>query len=79
MLRGIQVKEYFKEHPECAERLKNISIPLNFPYQNENREVEERPLEVDDIQFITFEGWEGQKGVFAWYYPLGIPHYCKID
>lgn len=37
-----------------------------------------RLLTVDDISFITFEGWQGERGVFAWYYPNGVPHYMKI-
>ena len=78
MLEGIQVKEYFKEHPECADKLKDISVQTKFPHQAKDGEDIYRPLEIDDISFITFEGWEGQKGVFAWYYPLGVPHYCNI-
>lgn len=79
MLEGIQVKEYFEKHPECAEKLKGIRFQYKLPQTFEPDEELYRPLEISDIHFISFEGWEGQKGVFAWYYPCGVPHYAKID
>jgi len=78
MLEGKQVLDYFKEHPECAEKLKNIKYQFRHPKTFEPDEELYRSLEVSDISFITFEGWEGQKGVFAWYYPCGVPHYTQI-
>ena len=78
MLEGKQVLDYFKKHPECAEKLKNIKYQFRHPKTFEPDEELYRPLEVSDISFITFEGWEGQKGVFAWYYPCGVPHYTQI-
>ena len=70
MLEGKAVKEYFKKHPESLKAIENI--------QFQEEEDIYRALTVDDIHFISFEGWEGQKGVFAWFYPCGVPHYCKI-
>ena len=71
MLKGKAVKEYFNEHPESLKAIENIQ------FQEGNEDIC-RQLTVDDIHFISFEGWEGQKGVFAWFYPCGVPHYCKI-
>lgn len=78
MLEGKAVKEYFNKHPECLKAIENIQFQSKYPYQAEENEDIYRPLTVNDIQFISFEGWEGQKGVFAWYYPCEIPHCCKI-
>ena len=78
MLKGKAVKEYFKEHPESLKAIENIQFQFKLPSQAEGNEDIYRALTVDDIHFISFEGWEGQKGVFAWFYPCGVPHYCKI-
>ena len=77
MLSGEDVKKYFSEHPECVESLKGVKYQFKFPENDPNEEIY-RPLQIEDIHFISFEGWEGQKGVFAWYYPLGVPHYIQI-
>ena len=52
-------------------------------YLSENPIFEENiknmGLSVSDIRYITFEGWFGESGIFAWHYPEGVPHYCRID
>ena len=69
MLQGEEVKKYFNAHPEYAKKLEGIEYTDGEIY---------RPLTVEDIRFITFNGWDGEKGVLAWYFSLGEPHYCKI-
>lgn len=78
MLKGKEVKKYFEEHPECVKKLEGIKFQYKFPVTHEPNEEIYRPLTVEDISYISFEGWEGQKGVFAWYYPCGVPHYTQI-
>lgn len=78
MLEGEVVKKYFEDHPEAIKALEGIRVQYKFPETFEPDEEIYRPVTVDDIRFISFEGWEGQKGVFAWFYPLGVPNYCKI-
>lgn len=79
MLTGEQVKKYFANHPEAVKCLEGIEWQNKIEYQlKEGEELIKRPLAVDDVEFITLKGWEGQAGIFAWYYPCDIPHYCKI-
>ena len=78
ILEGDQVKEYLENHPECMEKLQGVRYQFALPKTFSDDEVIERPLEVSDIERISFKGWDGQAGVFAWYYPCGIPHYTKI-
>lgn len=78
MLEGEQVTKYFEDHPDAAEALKKHKYQYKFPETFEPDEQLYRPITQDDIRFISFEGWEGQPGVYAWYYPLGVPHYCRI-
>lgn len=78
MLEGEQVTKYFKDHPESVKALEKYKYQFKFPETFEPGEEIYRPLTTEDIHFISFEGWEGQKGVFAWYYPMGVPTYCRI-
>lgn len=74
MLEGKDVSNYFLKHPESVERLNG------FKYQTGTGEnMTERTLEASDIKYISFKGWNGEAGVFAWYYPNDIPHYIKIN
>ena len=78
MLEGEAVKKYFKDHPEAVKALEGIHYQYKFPETFEPDEEIYRAVTIEDIRFISFEGWEGQSGVFAWFYPLGVPHYCRI-
>lgn len=78
MLEGKEVTKYFEDHPESVKALEGIQCQYKFPETFEPDEQLYRPITQDDIRFISFEGWEGQPGVYAWYYPLGVPHYCRI-
>lgn len=65
MLKGEEVTKYFEEHPEAVEALKGLKYQFKFPETHEPGEKIYRSVTVEDISFITFEGWEGQKGVFC--------------
>ena len=80
MLEGKAVTEYFEQHPEAREVVENSEIQFRCwrPEFGNNRELYWRKMTVDDVRYITFEGWFGERGVFAWYYPEGTPHYMKI-
>ena len=80
MLEGSKVKEYFDEHPECVEALKALEFQTECwrPEFGFDRTKYIRPVTVDDVHYISFEGWFGEPGVFAWYYPCGVPHYARI-
>ena len=78
MLEGKEVTKYFEDHPESVKALEGIQCQYKFPETFEPDEQLYRPITRDDIRFISFEGWDGESGVFAWYYPLGVPHYCRI-
>lgn len=77
LITGENVKKYFEEHPEAVEAIQNIEVQTKLDPHLTKEELY-RPLRIEDISLISFEGWEGQKGVFAWYYPLGVPHYTRI-
>ncbi len=78
MLEGEQVTKYFSDHPEAVEALKKYKYQFKFPETFEPGEEIYRPLTTEDIHFISFEGWNGECGVFAWFYPMGVPHYVKL-
>ncbi len=78
MLEGEAVKKYFKDHPESVKALDGVRYQFKFPETFEPGEKIYRPLATEDIHFISFEGWNGERGVFAWFYPMGIPHYVKL-
>ncbi len=79
MLRGAEVKAYFDEHPKAREIVENTEAQFKCWRPGLSHEDMYRLLTVDDIMYISFEGWEGQPGVFAWYYPGGVPHYMSIE
>lgn len=74
-----KIIEFLNSKKEYIDKIKEIKIQFKFPNYDNLDECIYRSLEIDDISFITFEGWQGEKGVFIWYYPLGVPHYSKID
>lgn len=79
MLKGAAVEKYISDHPEIKEAIKGIEFQHSLPKtMRETHKELYRPLELSDIRFISFEGWQGEKGVFAWYYPCGVPHYAQI-
>ncbi len=79
MLEGAEVKEYFEKHPEAKEIIESTEAQFETWKPELSHEEMYRLLTVDDVKFISFEGWQGEKGVFAWYFPCGIPHYTKIN
>lgn len=80
MLEGKQVKEYFENHPEAVEIIERMEMQFVIPDPEKDYKDEDiyRPLTLEDVKFITFGGWCGEAGVFAWYYPCGVPHYTQI-
>ena len=78
MLEGKDVRVYFENHPESREIVENTEAQFKCWQPGLSHEDMYRLLTVDDIQYISFSGWCGESGVFAWYYPGGVPHYLKI-
>lgn len=80
MLEGKAVIDYFEQHPEARAIVENSEIQFRCwqPEFGDNRELYWRKMTVEDVKYISFGGWFGEKGVFAWYYPEGVPHYMKI-
>lgn len=78
MLEGKAVKEYFETHPEAVQIIENTEAQFRCWRPELTHDDMYRFLTVDDVSFITFKGWTGERGVFAWYYPNGVPHYIKI-
>ena len=78
MLEGNEVKAYFENHPEAREVLEHTEAQFECWRPGLTHDEMYRLLTVDDVHFITFGGWFDEPGVFAWYYPGGVPHYLKI-
>ena len=78
MLEGKDVQAYFKNHPEAREIIENTEAQFKCWQPGMSHEDMYRMLTVDDVKYISFGGWCGEIGVFAWYYPCGVPHYLKI-
>ncbi len=78
MLEGKEVKAYFESHPEAVAVIENTEAQVECWRPELTHDEMYRLLKVDDIRYITFEGWFGEPGVYAWYYPGGVPHYTKI-
>lgn len=77
MLEGKAVRKYFTNHPEAKDIIENMEIQIKCGFDLKYEEMY-RKLNIQDVRYISFEGWFGEKGVFAWYYPMGAPHYVKI-
>ena len=78
MIEGAAVKEYFDQHPDKAAMLEGVMYQFKLPGDDPD-EVIHRPLTIDDVKYITFEGWYGEPGTYAWFYSCGVPHYTCID
>lgn len=78
MLQGAEVRQYFKDHADAKEIIENTEAQFKTWQPGLTHEEMYRKLTIEDITYITFEGWQGEKGVFAWYYPGGVPHYTRI-
>lgn len=74
------IKRYFDEHPEARAIVEHGQFQFECwrPEFEGHPEKYIRPLTVDDIHFITVGGWFGERGIFAWFYPGGVPHYVQI-
>lgn len=80
MIEGKAVAEYFEQHPEAKVVVESGEIQFRCwrPEFEGKRELYWRRMTIADVKYITNGGWFGEKGVFAWYYPEGVPHYMKI-
>lgn len=79
LLENESVKEYFEKHPEA------VAIVEDFDFQTDCWRPEftdesqyYRKATVDDVRRISFGGFCGEPGVFAWMYPCGVPTYVWI-
>lgn len=79
MLEGKEVKDFFESHPDAKKIVENTEAQFVCWRPELSHNDMYRFLTVDDIHYISFEGWFGEPGIFAWYYPGGVPHYLKID
>lgn len=79
MLNGNDVKRYFEEHPECVKEVEEFDFQTELwrpEFTDESQYY--RKATVDDVKRISFGGWFGEPGVFAWMYPCGVPTYLWI-
>lgn len=72
------VKEYFDNHPEAIAEIEDFDFQQHLPYCGHDDEPLYRKATVDDVKRISYGGWYGEPGVFAWVYPCGVPTYVWI-
>lgn len=72
------VKGYFESHPEAVAEIENFDFQQHLPYSGRDDEPLYRKATVDDVKHISFGGWYGEPGVYAWVYPCGVPTYVWI-
>ena len=80
MIEGKAVLDYFEKHPEARAVVESTDVQYRCwrPEFGDNKELYWRKLTVEDVKYISVGGWCGEPGIFAWYYPEGVPHYLKI-
>ena len=71
------VKDYFENHPEAVAIIEDFDFQTRLPYPDDGTPLY-RKATVDDVKSISFGGWYGEPGVYAWMYPCGVPTYAWI-
>lgn len=72
--------EFFNNNPKMKKVIEKQQIQYKCwePKFEYNRNLCFRKMTVDDVHFITYGAWGDEKGIYAWYYVQGVPHYLKI-
>jgi hypothetical protein len=80
MLENEQVKEYFDKHPEAVEIIEDFDFQIECwrPEFGNDTSLYYRKAAIDDVKYISFGGWFGESGVYAWLYPCGVPTYVWV-
>ena len=74
LIKGEEVKDYFEDNPDA------VGYVEAFDFQTRiGADPEYRKATVDDVKRISFGGWCGEPGVYAWLYPCGVPTYIWIS
>ena len=80
LLEGAAVKTFFETHPEARETVETMEAQFVIcpPDIEMTHDEMYRLLTLNDIKYLSIGGWCGEPGVYAWYYPGGVPHYMKV-
>lgn len=74
-----EVRAWFDAHPAARELVESTEIQWRLWRPEYAHEDYHRMLTVDDICHIAQGGWQGEPGVFAWFYPCGVPNYMCVE
>lgn len=74
-----QVRAWFDAHPKARAKVESTEIQWRLWQPQYKHEDYYRKLTVDDIRYIERGGWFGEPGVFAWFYPCGVPNYMCVE
>lgn len=73
------VKGYFDKHPEAVKAVEEYEFQTEcWRPEFTDRSQYYRKATVDDVKRISFGGFCGEPGVYAWLYPCGVPTYIWI-
>lgn len=73
LIKGEAIANYFKDNPE------SVGYVEAFDFQTKiGADPCYRKATIDDVKCISFGGWFGEPGVYAWLYPCGVPNYLWI-
>lgn len=78
LLEKDEVRSYFEKHPEAVGIIEDFDFQQRLPYCGNEDEPLYRKATLDDVKRISFGGWYGEPGIFAWMYPCGVPTYTWI-
>lgn len=69
-----QVRAWFDAHPAAKAKVESTEIQTKI-----GADPCYRKMTVDDVRFIEQGGWYGEPGIFAWFYPCGVPNYMCVE
>lgn len=73
LIRDIAIAEFFEEHPDAAKYVESFDFQTAI-----GADPQYRKATVGDVKRISFGGWRGEPGIYAWLYPCGVPTYIWI-
>lgn len=74
-----QVRAWFDSHPDAREAVESTEFQFRLWRPEYGHDDYIRMMTVDDVRYVAQGGWRGEPGVFAWYYPCGVPTYMCVE
>lgn len=76
-----EVKTWFEGHPDAVKVVEDFDFQQYLPYSGHGDTHDEiyRKATIDDVKYISQNGWYEEAGVFGWLYPCGVPTYIMLQ